>query len=57
MSTIRPARITKVLSDSIAAEIGFDAGDAIVSINGTNVCDRRNRFFIACRKLLNASGR
>ncbi|BAY12186.1 TIGR03279 family radical SAM protein [Calothrix sp. NIES-2098] len=35
MSTIRPARISKVLPDSIAAEIGFEAGDAIVAINGT----------------------
>ncbi|BAY24641.1 hypothetical protein NIES2100_44360 [Calothrix sp. NIES-2100] len=33
--TIRPARISKVLPDSIAAEIGFEAGDAIVAINGT----------------------
>ncbi|MDZ8053635.1 MAG: TIGR03279 family radical SAM protein [Aulosira sp. ZfuVER01] len=35
MSTIHPARISKVLPDSIAAEIGFEAGDAIVAINGT----------------------
>jgi putative radical SAM enzyme (TIGR03279 family) len=34
MTTINPARITKVLPNSIAAEIGFDVGDAIVSING-----------------------
>lgn len=34
MATIQPARITKVLPDSIAAEIGFDVGDAIVKING-----------------------
>lgn len=32
-SSIRPALITKVLPDSIAAEMGFDPGDAIVSIN------------------------
>ncbi len=30
----RPALITKVIPDSIAAEIGFDAGDSIVAING-----------------------
>jgi putative radical SAM enzyme (TIGR03279 family) len=36
--SIRPAKITQVLPDSIAAEIGFEAGDAIVSIN--NVCPR-----------------
>ncbi|MEB3218281.1 MAG: TIGR03279 family radical SAM protein [Nostocales cyanobacterium 94392] len=34
MMNIRPARITKVLPGSIGAEIGFDVGDAIVSING-----------------------
>ncbi|MBD2355774.1 TIGR03279 family radical SAM protein [Tolypothrix sp. FACHB-123] len=37
--TIRPARISKVLPDSIAAEIGFEAGDAIVAINGTRPRD------------------
>ncbi|XZN89811.1 MAG: TIGR03279 family radical SAM protein [Microcoleus sp.] len=30
----KPARITKVIPDSIAAEIGFDVGDSIVAING-----------------------
>lgn len=39
MSTIHPARISKVLPDSIAAEIGFEAGDAIVAINGTRPRD------------------
>ncbi len=39
MNTINPARITKVLPDSIAAEIGFEAGDAIVAINGTHPRD------------------
>ncbi|OUL27975.1 Fe-S oxidoreductase [Nostoc sp. RF31YmG] len=39
MTTIRPARISKVLPDSIAAEIGFEAGDAIVAINGTSPRD------------------
>lgn len=33
--SIRPALITKVIPDSIAAEIGFEPGDRIVSINGT----------------------
>lgn len=32
--SIRPALITKVMPDSIAAEIGFEPGDSIVSING-----------------------
>ncbi len=31
---MKPARISKVISDSIASEIGFEIGDAIVSING-----------------------
>ncbi len=34
LSTIQPARITRVIPDSIAAEIGFEVGDRIVSING-----------------------
>lgn len=33
-STIRPATITRVVPDSIAAEIGFEPGDRIVAING-----------------------
>ncbi|MBW4484479.1 MAG: TIGR03279 family radical SAM protein [Tildeniella torsiva UHER 1998/13D] len=33
-SAIRPARITRVLPDSIAEEIGFEPGDALVAING-----------------------
>ncbi|HHP7232572.1 MAG TPA: TIGR03279 family radical SAM protein [Xenococcaceae cyanobacterium] len=37
--SIKPAKITRVLSDSIAAEIGFESGDAILSINGTILRD------------------
>jgi putative radical SAM enzyme (TIGR03279 family) len=33
-STIRPATIIHVVPDSIAAEIGFEAGDRLVTING-----------------------
>jgi putative radical SAM enzyme (TIGR03279 family) len=33
-SSIRPALITRVLPDSIAAEVGFEPGDRIVAING-----------------------
>lgn len=33
-STTKPARVLRVVPDSIAAEMGFDQGDAIVSING-----------------------
>jgi putative radical SAM enzyme (TIGR03279 family) len=31
---IKPARISKVIPDSIASEVGFEVGDAIVKING-----------------------
>ncbi len=34
VSTIQPARISKVLPGSIAEEIGFEAGDSLVAING-----------------------
>ncbi|MDY7003344.1 MAG: TIGR03279 family radical SAM protein [Cyanobacteriota bacterium] len=33
-TSIQPALITKIIPDSIAAEIGFESGDAIASING-----------------------
>ncbi|MEM7796970.1 MAG: TIGR03279 family radical SAM protein [Cyanobacteria bacterium P01_C01_bin.118] len=33
-ASIQPAVITSVLSDSIAADIGFEPGDRLVSING-----------------------
>jgi putative radical SAM enzyme (TIGR03279 family) len=36
---LRPALITKILPNSIAEEMGFEPGDAIVSINGTNPRD------------------
>ena len=32
--TIQPAKISTVLPDSLAAELGFEPGDAIVTING-----------------------
>jgi len=31
---MKPARISKILAQSIAEEIGFEIGDSIVSING-----------------------
>ncbi len=37
--SIHPASITKIVPDSIAAEIGFEVGDAIVAINGTRPRD------------------
>ncbi|MEL6927227.1 MAG: TIGR03279 family radical SAM protein [Cyanobacteria bacterium J06600_6] len=38
-ATVQPAKISRVLPDSIAEEIGFEAGDAIVSINQTQPRD------------------
>ncbi|MEL6578491.1 MAG: TIGR03279 family radical SAM protein [Cyanobacteria bacterium J06621_12] len=38
-STVKPAKISRVLPDSIAEEIGFETGDAIVSINQTQPRD------------------
>ena len=52
MSVIKPARITKVLSDSIAAEIGFEAGDAIVSINGSHPRDLIDYRFLCADEVL-----
>ncbi len=38
-STIRPALITRILPDSIAAEVGMAAGDRLVRINGQSPRD------------------
>ena len=47
-----PARITKVLPDSIAAEIGFEPGDAIISINGTLPRDLIDYRFLCADEVL-----
>ncbi|MBD2566675.1 TIGR03279 family radical SAM protein [Anabaena lutea] len=52
MTTIHPAKITKVLPESIAAEIGFDAGDAIVTINGTPPRDLIDYQFLCADEVL-----
>ncbi|MEH2295031.1 TIGR03279 family radical SAM protein [Nostoc sp.] len=52
MTTINPARITKVLPDSIAAEIGFESGDAIVAINGTRPRDLIDYQFLCADEVL-----
>lgn len=52
MTTIRPALITKVLSDSIAAEIGFEPGDAIVAINGNRPRDLIDYQFLCADEVL-----
>ncbi len=49
---IRPAKITRVLPDSIAAEIGFEPGDAIVSINGTRPRDLIDYQFLCADEFL-----
>ncbi|MEH2380623.1 MAG: TIGR03279 family radical SAM protein [Nostoc sp.] len=50
--TIHPAKITKVLPDSIAAEIGFESGDAIVAINGTRPRDLIDYQFLCADEVL-----
>ncbi len=49
---IKPARITKILPDSIGAEIGFEAGDAIVSINGVHPRDLIDYQFLCADEVL-----
>ncbi len=48
----QPARITGVLPDSIAAEIGFAVGDAIVAINGTHPRDLIDYQFLCADEVL-----
>jgi len=36
---MKPARISKIIPNSIAAETGFEIGDSIISINGTSPRD------------------
>ncbi|MBD2137640.1 TIGR03279 family radical SAM protein [Anabaena sp. FACHB-1237] len=52
MNNIQPAQITKVLANSIAAEIGFDIGDAIVAINGTKPRDLIDYQFLCADEFL-----
>ncbi|SRR5579883_472768 len=52
MTTIHPARITKVLPDSIAAEIGFEPGDALISVNGTRPRDLIDYRFLCADEVL-----
>ena len=45
---LQPPRITRIVPDSIAAEIGFEVGDRLVSINGEKPRDLIDyRFLIA----------
>ncbi|WP_353929571.1 TIGR03279 family radical SAM protein [Okeanomitos corallinicola TIOX110] len=49
---INPAKITKVIPASIAEEIGFEAGDAIVAINGTKPRDLIDYQFLCADEIL-----
>lgn len=51
-TSIRPALITNVLPDSIAADIGFEPGDAIVSINGSRPRDLIDYQFLCADEVL-----
>ena len=50
--SIRPALITKVIPDSIGAEIGFEAGDSIVAINGQKPRDLIDYQFLCADEFL-----
>ena len=49
---IHPALITKVLPDSIAAEIGFEPGDRLVAINGNQPRDLIDYQFLCADEVL-----
>ncbi|NEO99921.1 MAG: TIGR03279 family radical SAM protein [Symploca sp. SIO2E9] len=51
-TSIRPALITKVIPDSIAAEVGFEAGDAIVAINSMHPRDLIDYQFLCADEIL-----
>lgn len=50
--SLRPALISRVFPDSIAAEMGFEPGDAIVSINGQNPRDLIDYQFLCADEVL-----
>src|SRR4028119_243724 len=51
-SSIQSALITKVIPDSIGAEIGFEAGDSIVAINGQKPRDLIDYQFLCADEFL-----
>lgn len=51
-ASIRPALITAVLPGSIAEEIGFEAGDRVVSINGQKPRDLIDYQFLCADEIL-----
>lgn len=52
LATIQPALISAVLPDSIAAEIGFEPGDALVAINGERPRDLIDYRFLCADEVL-----
>lgn len=50
--SIQPARITRVLPDSIAAEVGFEVGDRLVAINGDRPRDLIDYQFLCADEVL-----
>ncbi|MCZ8117048.1 MAG: TIGR03279 family radical SAM protein [Microcystis sp. LE18-22.4A] len=50
--TIRPAKISGVIPDSIAAEVGFEIGDALLSINGNRPRDLIDYQFLCADEFL-----
>jgi len=50
--SIRPALITKVIPDSICAEIGFEPGDSIVAVNGQKPRDLIDYQFLCADEFL-----
>jgi len=50
--SIQPARITKVLPDSIGEAIGFEPGDRLVAINGQRPRDLIDYQFLCCDESL-----
>jgi putative radical SAM enzyme (TIGR03279 family) len=51
-STVRPARISGVVADSIAAEVGFEPGDRLVAINGQKPRDLIDYQFFCADEVL-----
>lgn len=52
VATIQPAKITKILPDSIAEEMGFETGDRIISINGMRPRDLIDYQFLCTDEFL-----
>ncbi|MEP6514732.1 TIGR03279 family radical SAM protein [Microcoleus vaginatus] len=51
-SSIKPAIITKVIPDSICAEMGFEPGDSIVAVNGQKPRDLIDYQFLCADEVL-----